>query len=144
MDETIIANWNNAITNDDTVYIIGDLFKSTETAVANSYLSRLNGKKTLILGNHDEFTANEDFDPNYFLEITSYKELSIDGLDLVLFHYPIIEWRGKKDGAICLHGHTHNTTPSLYMDNLIDVGVDAHDFCPVSLQAIIGMVKTND
>jgi len=31
MDETLIANWNQVLTNGDTVYIVGDLMFRTQT-----------------------------------------------------------------------------------------------------------------
>ena len=52
MDEALIANWNDRVTNGDTVYILGDLmFRVVENP--ENYLSRLTGKKHLIIGNHD-------------------------------------------------------------------------------------------
>ena len=52
MDETLIANWNERVTNGDTVYILGDLLFRNQTPT-ESYLDRLKGKKHLITGNHD-------------------------------------------------------------------------------------------
>lgn len=52
MDERLISMWNARVQPNDTVYILGDLiFRSA--AAPESYLSRLRGKKHLILGNHD-------------------------------------------------------------------------------------------
>jgi len=53
MDEHLISAWNKSVRPNDSVYILGDLiFRST--ASPDSYLSRLRGKKHLILGNHDK------------------------------------------------------------------------------------------
>jgi calcineurin-like phosphoesterase family protein len=52
MDESLIMNWNNTVTSEDIVYILGDLiFRSDKHAAY--YIERLNGLKHLILGNHD-------------------------------------------------------------------------------------------
>lgn len=45
-DEAIINSWNEFITNTDTVIVAGDFGDP-------SYAGRLNGKKILIMGNHD-------------------------------------------------------------------------------------------
>ena len=44
MDETLIAKWNEKITKDDTVYILGDITPKGIN-VMKSYVNRLNGKK---------------------------------------------------------------------------------------------------
>lgn len=52
MNETLIANWNSVVGKYDIVYILGDFAlcgKDRIIEIAN----RLNGRKRLILGNHD-------------------------------------------------------------------------------------------
>jgi calcineurin-like phosphoesterase family protein len=51
MNEIIIKNWNETVSSDDTVLILGD-FAMAARAVEH-IVPRLNGKKILILGNHD-------------------------------------------------------------------------------------------
>lgn len=52
MTRDLIANWNATVTNADTVYILGDLFWTHESA--HEVLPHLKGRKILIRGNHDE------------------------------------------------------------------------------------------
>lgn len=49
MDEAMIERWNARVAKGDLIYHIGD-FAFTDHM---PYLSRLNGQKRLILGNHD-------------------------------------------------------------------------------------------
>ena len=52
MDEVLIQNWNERITADDTVYVLGDAFwKNEENSIR--IMQRLQGHKHLIQGNHD-------------------------------------------------------------------------------------------
>ena len=52
MDEVLIHNWNERVTDEDTVYVLGDAFwKNEESSV--KIIQRLNGHKHLIRGNHD-------------------------------------------------------------------------------------------
>ena len=60
MDEEIIKRWNRTVTPQDHTYILGDFaFCNAEKAI--QHLQRLNGKKTLIIGNHDtKLIKNEE------------------------------------------------------------------------------------
>ena len=51
-DDTLIKNWNNVVKPADEIYILGDLTMSKDGKYANSLLSKLNGRKYLINGNH--------------------------------------------------------------------------------------------
>ena len=55
MDETLIRLWNERVTDEDDVYIIGD-FTYRNGYSADWYLRRLKGRKHLIIGNHDHHT----------------------------------------------------------------------------------------
>ena len=57
MDETLIRNWNETVSPEDTVYLVGDIGYN-EGQVPHQLLSRLTGHKHLIRGNHD--TGYED------------------------------------------------------------------------------------
>jgi len=48
MNYALIENWNKTIKNTDTVYILGD-FAFANKSMITELVSRLNGKKTLIL-----------------------------------------------------------------------------------------------
>ena len=50
MDEYMIQSWNGRITEDDTVYVLGDAFWKNEEGSVN-IMHRLNGHKHLIKGN---------------------------------------------------------------------------------------------
>lgn len=50
-DEAMIERWNSKVKPEDTVYHIGDV--AMHTAPIKRILPRLNGKKILIVGNHD-------------------------------------------------------------------------------------------
>ena len=105
MDETIITNWNNIVSNRDTVYIIGD-FALTKEEQAIQYLRALNGKKILIKGNHDHITRDIS---KYFIEISDYKEIKFDGKRVILCHYPMPFYRSDySDMTYMLYGHVHN------------------------------------
>lgn len=60
MNDAMVERWNNVVADEDTVYVVGDfaLGKISETL---QYVGKLNGKKILIVGNHDgPFIANAE------------------------------------------------------------------------------------
>ena len=55
MDRALIKNWNETVSNNDTVLVLGDVgFGSKE--YIGSLIKQLNGKKILIMGNHDNWS----------------------------------------------------------------------------------------
>ncbi|HFU4451001.1 TPA: metallophosphoesterase [Streptococcus suis] len=141
MNNTMITNWNNRIKNNDDVYILGDMFFRADIKEINNTLKQLKGKKYLIHGNHDDYINHPDFDTSVFVFIKPYYTFKHNKRKFILFHYPILEWEGKKQGSILLYGHVHNDCPDYYSkvlgNNAINVEVDVNDFCPISLTQIL-------
>ena len=141
MDETIIQNWNNKVTNDDDVYILGDFSHKSEDPIA--YLKRLNGKKHLIVGNHDNRLLKNPACKKYFVEIADMKMVDDNGTQIVLCHYPLVEWNGYYRNVLHFYGHVHNTyhnETTRYardMKNAYNVGVDVIGLAPCTLNEII-------
>lgn len=145
MNEALIHNWNKRVGEDDEIYILGDLtFKGP--VVAREFLSRLCGKKYFIRGNHDRFLKNEESIQDLFVWIKDYHELLYKERRFILFHYQISSWNHFYRKSIHLHGHQHNTMEyniSNRENKLLryDVGVDANDFAPVSIEEIMEFFK---
>lgn len=112
MDEYMIDRWNQVVCKKkDEVVILGD-FCMRKGARVNELLSRLNGKKYLITGNHDRiFLKDKEFDAGLFEWIRPYAELHDNNRKVVLSHYPIICYNGQYHGkaGYMLYGHVHNT-----------------------------------
>lgn len=141
MNKILIKNWNRMIIPQDEVYILGDLTMKG-TTLAMKILSQLNGRKYLVRGNYDKFVDRNDFDLSYFEWVKDYYELAYQNQKFILFHYPIVEWNGYFKNFIQIHGHQHNHA-DYNLDNRdkeirrYDVGVDANDMKPISIEEII-------
>lgn len=141
MDQTIIDNWNAKVTDKDDVYILGDFSYKGKDPV--EYLKLLNGKKHLIVGNHDRALLKNPASKKYFEEIVDFKIIKDNDTKIVLFHYPMVEWPGYYGGALHFYGHVHNTfhnETTQYardMKNAYNVGVDVIGFVPCSLDEIL-------
>ena len=66
--------------------------------------------------------------------VQASRELELDGLWLILGHYPFRTWNRMYKGAYNLHGHSHGALSALTRQ--VDVGVDVWDYRPVSLAAL--------
>lgn len=105
MKETIISNWNSRVEKNDEVYILGDMFWHNEEAP--EILSKLKGRKYLILGNHDRVNSSME---KYFVWCDRKMETIKDnGKKIVVCHYPIAHWEGQYHDPPTIHlfGHIH-------------------------------------
>jgi calcineurin-like phosphoesterase family protein len=112
-DETIINNWNSVVSDDDLVYILGDVGIASQAKIIDC-LHRLKGKKHLILGNHDyKLLKNKDF-VDCFVAIDDILEIKVFPKNerpqmLVLSHWPIPCFDGHFHGGYHFYGHVHNS-----------------------------------
>lgn len=137
MDETLIRNWNETVSPEDTVYLVGDIGYN-EGQVPHALLSRLTGHKHLIRGNHD--TGYEDAASlyRYFETITDFNEIDDGETHILLCHYPIIY---RKRGYM-IHGHIHQSRGQEYqllkeLPRVLNAGVDINFYRPVTLEELV-------
>lgn len=135
MHKDIIIKWNKKISKDDTVYIMGDIGlpkNNNEKKELIKILKLLHGKKVLIIGNHDRELIRDEQFRKCFISIKEYCRILDNYKRIILFHFPIEDWEGKRKGTIHLHGHIHkkkiNKIPNRY-----HIGCDEQNFTPVSL-----------
>src|SRR5271154_3529851 len=57
MDESLIANWNKRVNDNDQIYCLGDFGIGSEEEMQTIF-DRLPGTKFLVAGNHDKVTRN--------------------------------------------------------------------------------------
>lgn len=137
MDDILIANVNKKVKNGDRLFVLGDFCWGDNQ---QKYLDRINCKNViLVTGNHDKGNFNA------FSGVHDYYEMKIqvDGASklLVLFHYPIKEWNQWHRGSYHLFGHTHQQIPDDPHNYSLDIGVDGHNFEPLSLDEVIAIMK---
>lgn len=131
-DKWLINLWQRCVGKHDRIYFAGDLtfYKSED---AKRLLERLSGEKYLVDGNHDESIKAHS---NYFRKVSQIMEITIkpsmcdclqEDLLIVLCHYPLLDWSGKHQGAIMLHGHCHGTMDEFNTNSVdlrFDIGID--------------------
>jgi calcineurin-like phosphoesterase family protein len=134
MNEAMIRNWNQRVRPNDTIYHLGD-FAMGDRSKIRGILSRLNGRKILITGNHDKQPSISDG----WAQIHDFLELKHDHSLIVMCHYAMRVWNRSHRGTWMLYGHSHGSLPDDPGALSIDVGVDCHDYTPIS-HADIGRI----
>lgn len=109
MDEDIIKKWNETVSNKDTVLVLGDVCLGSKE-YAKSIISRLNGKKILIMGNHDNWSEQFYRDAG-FHTVSRFPILWNDFY--LLSHAPL--QLSETTPYYNIYGHVHND--SKFIDN---------------------------
>ncbi|HEY7576342.1 MAG TPA: metallophosphoesterase family protein [Acetobacteraceae bacterium] len=132
MHEAMVERWNAVVQPGDEVWHLGDFAVRRSAQQVQSLLEVLNGHKHLLVGNNDDVAVTGC---GAWQSVQTYAELVLDGVRLVLCHYPFRTWRGMARGAIDLHGHSHGKLKPL--PHQFDVGVDVWGFRPVHLAEVL-------
>ena len=142
MDAMLIKNWNSVVGYQDDVYHLGD-FSLTSAERSLRILEQLNGNKHLIKGNHEKSVLEKSFTREKFAWIKDYYELKVDDLDakgnrqsIVLLHYAMKVWNKSHHGSWHLYGHSHGSLPDDINSLSFDVGVDSHNYFPISYDEV--------
>ncbi|MBQ7307958.1 MAG: metallophosphoesterase [Clostridia bacterium] len=162
MDSTLIENWNKTINSDDIVYIVGDF--AGDNVDADYYLKKLNGKKILLIGNHDKNWIKKLYkrnnwniynDPeykllvkyNYFYDVKFYLEKLMFDQIVTLCHYPMVDFAFssklfKEKFGLLIHGHIHNNIKDEFKFlfrtfNTLNCGVEVNNYTPVNIENLI-------
>ena len=147
MDEFMIEAWNKRVNPKDKVYHLGDVVINRRSLKT---LSRLNGDKVLIRGNHDIFRDDEYRE--YFRELRAYHVMN----GMILSHIPVHEASLGRFG-VNIHGHLHasrvkkvrgydaRTGTILYGDEIDTryhcVCVEQTDFAPILFEDVIKRIE---
>lgn len=143
MDAALISNWNRVVKDEDEVYIIGDfIYRSGYTG--EYYLKQLKGHKHLIVGNHDSKLLKDVKACSYFESVEWLGYVKDGDRDVVMCHFPIAEWSGKRRRVSSYHvfSHIHNRQDDSYeymksLKNALNAGCMLNDFKPVTLDELI-------
>lgn len=135
MDEVLVNNWNSVVRPQDKVYHMGDVVINRK---ALRILSRLNGEKVLIKGNHDIFRIDEYLE--YFKDVRGTHKLD----SYILSHIPIHPESIARWASGNIHGHLHSNKVKLINqykqevddDRYICVSVEQINYTPISYEEL--------
>lgn len=109
MDEQLIENWNSVVKPGDIVYHLGDVAMGQHSRLEiPKIMSRLRGRKRLIVGNHDDIPWLAS--GGWFQKVLMWRVFP--EYNMLLTHVPIhessIQERIVVNGGVNVHGHIHN------------------------------------
>ena len=148
MNQVMIDNWNKKVQPNDNVYHLGDFALTKKRELLEEIIDQLNGNIFLISGNHEGAAKSL---PKKFQWIKDYYELKVKDEDaksglqrIILFHYAMRVWRHSYRGSWQLYGHSHGNLSDMEDQLAIDVGVDCHNFTPLSYQEVKEIMQTKN
>ena len=141
MNESIVERWNEVVRTTDEVLHLGD-FSFAGTTRTLEILARLNGRITLVPGNHDAPSMLRRLAEAgvAVAEPLIRRKLWTDRPRATLCHYPLLTWPSSHHGAWHFHGHSHGNLEAQYTSTRIDVGWDCFND-PVSLDVLEDLMK---
>ena len=147
MDKQLIANWNSVVRPEDEVYHLGDLFFKCSVGYAHNILDQLNGKITVICGNHDKIIRNQKPLRDRFHAVYGY-EKEVDVIlsiplkpwteqRMCMSHYKMQTWNKSHYGCWHIYGHSHGS--QLPCNSLsVNVCVDLWEYIPIHEAKLAG------
>lgn len=131
MNEAIIKNWNNMVSEEDTVFLLGDVsLGNTERTLF--FTQRLNGQKILVVGNHDTKRSKKFWHRAGFIRVYKNPFEMKTKKGLYVFSHEKI-WKGfLKPKQLNIHGHSHfSYTPR--RENYWNVCVENTNYKPMEV-----------
>ncbi len=150
MNETIVKNWNELITWEDEVYVLGDIMLN-DISQGLKYWNQLVGTKHIILGNHDTDTRIGLYGQCHNTTVEGFAmRMKCENNTFFLSHYPTLvgnnheEDKPLRNCVINLCGHTHTKDRFADIDKglIYHVELDAHDMRPVGIDQVIDDIRT--
>ncbi len=152
MNKTIIDNHNEVVEKGDLVYELGDVFLKIDPKIARETRYQMNGNFYLVRGNHDQVAEKI---PDCWVWMKDLVRIRPKGFGdiphIALCHYAMRVWHGSHKGAWHLYGHSHGQLPEAnccpnckhtqHQWLSFDIGVDCHNFYPVSIETVIARMK---
>ena len=132
MNELMISRHNSLVPSTAKVYFLGDV--GFNQNVLDELLPRFNGRKRLILGNHDGFKMRF-YEKHFQKVLVSWRPI----YGLIFSHYPLYISSDDTRMLACCHGHIHKGQ----IDNpkYLNISVEETDYYPVHFTQIIELFR---
>lgn len=132
MDNELIKRWNSKVSNKDTVIHLGDFCFGNKDRVTE-LVSKLNGKKILVMGNYDKGRPVNWYIDCGFNEVYNYPILYKEFF--ILSHEPITYLKAP---FINLYGHIHGSPNyPTFTRNSTCCCVERWNYTPINFNTIL-------
>ena len=145
MNKTIIAHFNEVVSPEDTVYVLGDLIMGEDHSIGLKYIEQLNGNLYIAIGNHDTNTKIEEYKTlSNVKDVQFGYRIRYKKWEWLLTHYPTLVANGEDPKPVMnLHGHTHSTE-RFEFPHCYNVNPEAHNNYPVLIDDIKLEIQENN
>lgn len=141
-DQTLIDRWNSVVKPDDAVWVLGDIVINKRNL---HKVEKLNGRKLLVMGNHDNFKQDvcfgELFGPNRFQRPFGCAEKRFGSLRTIMTHIPVHPSQFYRYD-FNLHGHLHDKkvmdihNPDIEDLRYVNLSMEHWNMTPVSFDQL--------
>jgi calcineurin-like phosphoesterase family protein len=129
MNEVMIDNWNEIVKPQDIIYHLGDV--TFRVKDLGRIMSRLNGHKRLLVGNHDD---PKNFElTRWFEKVGMWRLFKDEGF--ICTHVPIRADQFRYKVTHNVHGHIHQNT--IDDEQYVNVCVEKTNYMPLSMDEVI-------
>lgn len=136
MNETLIKNWNKVVGKQDIVYVLGDFALCSKDKIIE-VAQKLNGRKRLILGNHDN--ASIETYKSVFEYVYNHSIILDDFY--ILSHYP--QTYVQENGLYAnIFAHVHdNPAYTDHSARTFCVSAERIDYTPILFEGVKEIMK---
>ena len=136
-DNSLIKNAQEVVKPNDIFIMNGDLTleHSDSRRRVQKWVEKIPGTKILVLGNHDRMKPDAYIRTGFSLVATSL--VLNDGV--LVAHDPAVAQAWPSDRPV-ICGHIHGLFK--VMDNVVNVGVDVHNYYPIKLKSALSLCSS--
>jgi calcineurin-like phosphoesterase family protein len=139
MSETYIENWNSKISKDDIVYHLGNF--SWDPISCEVAMSVLNGKIHFLSGTYDSHLADMSLIRLNKHVLLQNQITYIHNKKAIISHWPLLDWPGKNEGIINVHGGDFETE-TVHGSFRFNANIDSWNDGPIELDFLLDIVKS--
>lgn len=144
----IKRRWNLVVKPEDDVWVLGDVTGGDKVHVdeLREYMDSLNGRKHLVLGNHDDLFKVWTWHKAGFSSVHTVVKHKIGNDVIYLAHYPNArELYGLHKFSTLFCGHSHSRSPRVHHNNdggwTVNLAVELWSYAPVTFEEIFEEIK---
>jgi calcineurin-like phosphoesterase family protein len=139
MNKKLVDNWNNVVSENDTVYHLGNF--AWNPIIADNILKQLNGNIIFILGEYDDALLDIS---EYYEGVSIIEEqiVKVKEHKAIFSHWPLEEWPGKNKGIFHFHGSTlKKLKTDLGKMNRVNVCCDNWNYTPQDIDSLYSIFE---
>lgn len=134
MNRQLIQNWNRVVKKEDIVYVLGDV-SFAGSKPTRDVITQLNGRKMLIMGNHDRSRSPAKWRDLGFEWVSPHPVLI--GEFVILMHEPPTYFNAATP-YFYIYGHVHGTPAyESYTENTACVSLERLNYMPALIDDVI-------